>query len=224
MVRFRSVLLVGFVALVVLSASGSSPLHAQRAVPPAEILLATNANAGERPEPRIVLGPVLSNADTRELLRSGFPAQLRFRLELWREGGLFYDLERQVAWDVVVAFDPGAQLYRVRRRMGSQLEDLGGYATVSSAQEALSRPFGVQLTPSRRGRRYYYNLVLDVETLSVSDLDQLERWLRGELQPAVRGDNNPATALGNGVRTLVTRVLGGERRHYEIRSARFRNQ
>ena len=212
-------------ALLLLSAAGTAPLAAQRGAPPAEILLATATNGGgERSEPRIVLGPVLANADTRELLRSGFPAQLRFRLELWREGGLFYDLERQVAWDVVVAFDPGAQLYRVRRRMGSQLEDLGGYATVSSAQEALSRPFGVQLTPTRRGRRYYYNLVLDVETLSVSDLDQLERWLRGELQPAVRGENNPATALGNGVRTLVTRVLGGERRHYEIRSARFRNQ
>jgi hypothetical protein len=201
-----------------------TPLHGQRGGGMAEILLGTTSNGGtELVEPRIVLGPVLANAETRELLRGGFPAQLRFRLELYREGGLFYDLERAVTWDIVVAYDPGAQLYRVRRRMGSQVEDLGAYATVSSAQEALMRPHGVGLTPSRRGRRYYYSLVLDVEALSVSDLDQLERWLRGELQPAVRGDNNPATAIGNGVRTLVTRVLGGERRHYEVRSARFRN-
>jgi hypothetical protein len=58
--------------------------------------------------------------------------------------------------------------------------------------------------------------------LSVSDLDQLERWLRGELRPAVRGENNPLTAIGEGARTLVTRILGGERRHYEKRSGTFR--
>jgi hypothetical protein len=202
--------------------AGSMPARAQRA--PVDILLAGAPNGDPNIiHPSIVLGPVLADADTRELVRSGFPAQLRFRLELWRESGWFYELERAVTWDVVVAYDPGAQLYRVRRRMGSTIEDLGGYATLTSAQEAMQRPFTVGLSPSRRGRRYYYNLVLDIESLSVSDLDQLERWLRGELQPAVRGKNNPATALGNGVRTLVTRVLGGERRHYEVRSGRFRS-
>ena len=66
----------------------------------------------------------------------------------------------------------------------------------------------VELTPRRRGSRYYYNLTLDVEALSVSDLDQLERWLRGELRPAVRGENSPLTAIGSGALTLVTRILG----------------
>jgi hypothetical protein len=64
--------------------------------------------------------------------------------------------------------------------------------------------------------------VLDVEALSVSDLDQLERWLRGELRPAVRGRSNPVNAISSGVRTVVTRVLGGERRHYRRRSGTFR--
>ena len=84
------------------------------------------------------------------------------------------------------------------------------------------RPHAVGLTPSRRGRRYYYSLVLDVETLSVSDLDQLERWLRGELQPAVRGKRSPLSALREGFGTLLSRVLGGETRHYESRSGTFR--
>jgi hypothetical protein len=38
----------------------------------------------------------------------------------------------------------------------------------------------------------------------------------------VRGQNNPLTAIGSGALTLVTRILGGERRHYERRSPTFR--
>ena len=73
----------------------------------------------------------------------------------------------------------------------------------------------IQLLPERDGVRYYYQLVLNVEALSVSDMDQLERWLRG-----ARGGNAVA-ALGSGVRTLMLRMLGGEKRHYEKRSATF---
>ena len=57
--------------------------------------------------------------------------------------------------------------------------------------------------------------------LSVNDLDELERWLRGELRPAVRGDRNPGTALERGARTLLVRVLGGERRRYAARTGKF---
>lgn len=172
--------------------------------------------------PRITTSNVLAGGDLRELIRSGFAAQLHYRLELWREGGWFDDLERATEWDVVVGYDPTTQLYRVRRRSGTQVEDLGAFATLTSAQAVLDRPIRIPLVPSRSGRRYYYNLRLDVEALSVSDLDQLERWLRGELRPAVRGRNNPVGAVSSGVRTLVTRVLGGERRHYERRSGSFR--
>jgi hypothetical protein len=171
--------------------------------------------------PQIGFANVLNDEQTRELVRAGFPAQLHFRLELWMVGRWVNELERSVDWDMVVGYDPAAQSYRVRRRFGNQLEDLGAFPSLSSAAIASERPFRVPLMPRRTGRRYYYNLILDVEALSVSDLDQLERWLRGELQPAVRGDNSPLTALGSGARTLVTRILGGERRHYEKRSATF---
>jgi hypothetical protein len=61
-----------------------------------------------------------------------------------------------------------------------------------------------------------------VESLSVSDLDELQRWLRGELQPAVRGRRSPFSALREGFGTLLSRVLGGETRHFESRSGTFR--
>ena len=112
-------------------------------------------------------------------------------------------------------------MYRAIRQDGKQLEDFGGFATLTSAEEPLNRPYRVQLRPKYRGRRYYYNVTLDIATLEVSDLDELQRWLRGEFQPAVRGKTNPASALKSGIGTLVTRLLGGERRHYEQRSEKF---
>jgi hypothetical protein len=218
-VRTLVVVLAAIVAL-------AGPLHAQSGAR-LDVVLAPRAADGTNggtaaAGPHIAFANVLDDEQTRELVRSGFPAQLHFRLELWRVGRWINELERSVEWDMVVGYDPATQSYRVRRRFGSQLEDLGAFPTLSSAQTASERPLRVPLTPRRAGRRYYYNLILDVEALSVSDLDQLERWLRGELRPAVRGENSPLSALGSGARTLVTRILGGERRHYEKRSASFR--
>jgi hypothetical protein len=204
----------------------TGPLSAQRSARLDITLPARGSDAGNgsvgRGGPHVAFANVLDDEQARELVRAGFPAQLHFRLELWRVGRWINELERSLEWDMVVGYDAASLSYRVRRRFGNQLEDLGSFPTLSSAQAAAERPLRVALTPRRPGRRYYYNLILDVEALSVSDLDQLERWLRGELQPAVRGENNPLSALGSGARTLVTRILGGERRHFEKRSPTFR--
>ena len=57
--------------------------------------------------------------------------------------------------------------------------------------------------------------IFAIEALSVSDMDQLERWLRG-----VRG-GTAASAFGSGMRTLMLRMLGGEKRVYDRRSTTF---
>ncbi|HEX6316419.1 MAG TPA: hypothetical protein VFZ73_16225, partial [Gemmatimonadaceae bacterium] len=72
----------------------------------------------------------------------------------------------------------------------------------------------------QRARQYYIGMV-DVESMSLTDLDEVERWLRGELQPAVRGDRNPGTALGRGIRKMFVRLLGAERRNLQARSRTF---
>ena len=163
----------------------------------------------------------------RELLANGFPAALRFRLELWRAEGLFDDLETTTDWEVLVRFDPYSQQYSVVRLQGTKeaprrRESIDGLQTLEAAERILDEPFPVALRPGRAGIRYYYNVVLDIETLSVSDLDELQRWLNGELQPAVRGKRAPLSALRRGLGTLLSRVLGGEKRHYEARSTTFR--
>jgi hypothetical protein len=165
---------------------------------------------------------LLSDSRTRELLLNGFPAQLRFRLELWRVGNVFDELETETQWDVLVRYDPYNKQYQLVRRGIRETEAVDGFATVASVDEALGQPFPVALRPRRSATRYYYNIVLDIETLSVSDLDELDRWLRGELQPAVRGKRAPLSALRRGIGTLLSRVLGGEKRHYEARSGTFR--
>jgi hypothetical protein len=75
--------------------------------------------------------------------------------------------------------------------------------------------------PIRPGR-YYYIVSLEIETLSLSDLEELERWLRGELEPAVRGGGSVGEALGTGVKRLLLRVLDVPARRYQARSSRFR--
>jgi len=164
---------------------------------------------------------VLSASRMRDLLRNGFPARLHFRVELWSSGGWFNDLERSTEWDMVVRYDPLDRTYRVARIVGESVVPLGQFEHFADAETAIERPFRAPIT-ARRGKRGYYNVVLDVETLSLTELDEVERWLRGELRPAVRGQRNPVTPVTKGLRTIFVRLIGGERRHYELRSGAFR--
>ena len=199
-----------FALLSALSMAIASPLAAQRR-PSLDVTPSVAGSSGAV----VNATNLLAEQDIRDLVRSGFPASLRFRLELWRAGGLFDDLEGRLDWDLIVQYDPTAQRYRVVRRQGGQLEDLGSFSTLSTAQTVLERPSRATLSPDRAGVRYYYAVSLDIEALSVSDLDQLERWLRGAKS------GTAASAVGNGVRTLMLRMLGGEKRHYTARSGVF---
>jgi hypothetical protein len=212
-------LLLRLALLTSLGAPFATPVEAQSSVQldiiiPGGSLVATEA-------PSVVSKNLLADPKTRELLRNGFPTKLHYRVELWREARWFNEIEGSTEWEVLVQYDPAAKLYRAVRQNGRQLEDFGGFQTLASAEEPLNRPYRVPLPPRNRGGRYYYNVTLDVTTLDVSDLDELQRWLRGEFQPVVRGRGNPASALRNGIGTLFSRLLGGERRHYEQRSEKF---
>lgn len=197
----------------------SSPAVAQRVRvdvnPPAQRAWAESA-------PTVSSAGLLTDASMRDLLANGFPARLHYRLERWKVGRWFDDLQGASEWDVILKYDVLGKRYQVARVENNKTESLGQYATIEEAASAAEAPYQTTISLPRRGQRGYYNLLLDVETLSLSDLDEVERWLRGELKPAVRGEKNPGTALTRGVRTLVVRLLGGEKRHYEARSGTFR--
>jgi hypothetical protein len=197
----------------------AAPLGAQKVhvdvLPPAQ-----NAWADE--PPLVASGGLLADAAMRDLLANGFPARLHYRLERWVSGRWFDDLKAATEWDVILKYDVLGKKYQVVRVVDRKSQSLGEYAGVDDAANAVEAVYKVAIPLPKKGQRGYYNLLLDVETLSLTDLDEVQRWLRGELKPAVSGKKNPGTAVGRGIRTLVVRLLGGEKRHYEARTGTFR--
>jgi hypothetical protein len=210
-----------FVAAVVLaSAAIAAPAGAQPKVrvdvlPPPE-------NAWTETPPSVSSFGLLADGSMRDLLLNGFPARLHYRLERWVSGRWFDDLKASYEWDVIVKYDVLGKKYQAVRVVNKKVQSLGEFASLDSAELSAEGPYSPAILLPKNGQRGYYNLLLDVETLSLSDLDEVERWLRGELKPAVSGKKNPGTAVGRGVRTLVVRLLGGEKRHYEARTGTFR--
>ena len=197
----------------------AAPLGAQKVhvdvVPPPE-------NAWVDSAPAVASAGLLADGAMRDLLANGFPARLHYRLERWASGRWFDDLKAAFEWDVILKYDVLGKKYQVVRVVNSKAQSLGEYPTADMADDAIEAPYRAGISLPKKGQRGYYNLLLDVETLSLSDLDEVNRWLRGELKPAVSGKKNPGTAVGRGLRTLVVRLLGGEKRHYEARTGTFR--
>lgn len=164
---------------------------------------------------------VLRDDAMRDLVRSGFPARLHFRVELWSDEGWVNDLRATREWDVIVRYDALDATYRTYLVLGDQSPALiGRSARYEDARDVAERAMPAPLVPRRPGK-YYYLAVLDVETLSLGDLDELERWLRGELKPAIRRPGRTGGAIARGAGTLFARLLGGDRRHYDARSPGF---
>ena len=138
--------------------------------------------------PSITSANLLGDSKTRELLRNGFPARVHYRLELWEKGGLGGDDRTGFSeWDVLVTFDPTSQLFTVQRHTmttaGGVNENFGSFSSLAAAETQFGRPYRAALHPERSGH-FYYNLSVDVQTLTVSDLDALEQWLRGSSAPS----------------------------------------
>jgi hypothetical protein len=197
----------------------ASPLAAQKAR--LEVLLPPGKAWGDEP-PSVTSSGLLADAAMRDLLANGFPARLHYRLERWQSGRWFDDLKAAAEWDVVMKYDVLGKKYQAVRVVNRKSESLGEFVAIEDAENAVGNAYRVAISLPKKGQRGYYNLLLDVEVLSLTDLDEVQRWLRGELKPAVAGKKNPGTAVGRGIRTLVVRLLGGEKRHYEARTGTFR--
>lgn len=212
----RRVLLRALVAAVVLGTSAG----AQRA-PGLDLFLPTPTRLASE-GPLVKARGVLSDPRMRELLASGFPARLSYRVELWSSERWADELHRTAEWEVQVRWRGVDEKYEVTQIVGGKALSLGAFSRIEDAESAVDRPLRVPMAAPPSRRLFYYEAALEVRTLSVSDLDEVNAWLRGELQPAVRGQRNPGTALTRGVRSLTTRLLGGERREYGARTATFR--
>lgn len=182
----------------------------------AELTVGFDSAAGYRPV--LTVGPVLDTESLREAIASGIPIRVHIRVELWRDG--FFDaLEGSEAWSTVLLYEPLSERFVVRApdTRGTALQ----YETYEDARQAIEGERMPVLRPRRTGN-HYYTATLVLETLSLSDIEELQRWLRGELQPAVTGDRSIPGALSGGARRLVVRLLRLPTRRIEARSPRFR--
>jgi hypothetical protein len=151
-------------------------------------------------------------------LRNGFPVRYHFGLELWRKAAFFDRLRRDAEWDAVVRLDPLTGEYDLIRSGGT----VEHFTSVRAVSRALATRFAVELLPPPgRGARYYYVARLEISSLSLTELEEVERWLTGDVGPAMKSSGNIADALANGARRLLIRFSGLPRRRLEQRSATF---
>ena len=196
----------------------AAPAHAQSGrvdiVLPAREALATQA-------PSVFTPGIVSASHTAELVRNGFPARLHYKIERWTASGFANDVKARTEWEVIVEYDPLTTKYRVIRATPDRAVLLGEYAELDDAEDKVAEAYQPRISLPKKGDKSYYALSLRVEAMSLGDLDEVRRWLRGELRPAMRGKKNPGTAVSSGIRTLFVRLLGGERIEYSATTGTF---
>ncbi len=196
-------------AILALLGGAAAPATAQ-----APALTVTLQNA----TPRVQTLALLADGKFVDLMRSGFPLRLHYRLELWRNRGNWFDqFVREASWDAVARHDPLADDFVLIRTGGS----VKRYASADDLARALEIPYRVTLAPKGDGR-FYFLCRLDVTTLNDTDLEELTRWLKGDVSPTVSGGGNVGEALARGAQRILVRIAGLPRLTLEARSTTFR--
>jgi len=153
-------------------------------------------------------------------LRSGLPVRLHYRVEMWRSReGWFDTFSRQVEWDLVVRHEPLLDQYTLLTLVGARRQERR-YATLDALGAALAFAYQVNVRPEEPGG-YYYAASLQVSTLSDSDLDELERFLAGDLGDGGQGGEGIGDAVGRGATRFLLRLAGLPSLRLEARSPRF---
>ncbi|HEV8123651.1 MAG TPA: DUF4390 domain-containing protein [Gemmatimonadales bacterium] len=201
----------------------AGPLASQDGVVRVSVALTPDtAQSGQRnPEVRTSAG-LLEEDRWVSMLRSGFPLRMHYRVEIWRSRSAWFDdLVRQVEWDVVVRHEPLLDQYAVNTIMPGRAREnrYTGIDPLARALEAVV--YRIAFRPPPPGE-YYYVASLQVSTLSDSDLDELERFLRGDLGPAASEGRDLGDALGRGATRVLLKLAGVPSLRIEGRSERFR--
>lgn len=169
------------------------------------------------PIARVQAEGLLDDGKFVDLMRSGFPLRLHFHLELWKDrSGWFDRYITGVDWDAVARDDPLAEEFVLIRTGGS----VSRYNTTEDLAAALAVPYRVPLEARGNGR-FYLVARLDVATLNDTDLEELTRWLRGDVTPAVSGRENLGQALAHGAQRALVRIAGLPTLTLEARSDVF---
>lgn len=163
----------------------------------------------------VELGALLEDRALANAVHEGLPLRISVDAELWADR-LFDSEEGRESWKASVLYDPVTLRYEVQVGQAEAVE----FRTLNEARDHLQRSFQLGLRPARPGR-YYYLASVEMATLSLSDLEELRRWLSGDLAPAVGGDAPVDGAVARGVRRLFVRALGLPTRRVRLRTEAF---
>jgi hypothetical protein len=173
---------------------------------------------------RATVQPVALLADSALIrpLLSGLPLRFHFELELWHDKFLADGLVARSTWSIILFQEPLSGEFNLTRSWDPEHDEW--FATVAAAAQALERVYLSPLPgPEPNTGNYYYEARLEVEVLSLGDLDELQHWLRGEVsaEDSDVGDD-AARILGRGLKRLFIRLIGLSARKYEARTELFR--
>src|SRR5690348_9560517 len=182
-------------------------------------LAADTLASGSRP-PVVRSENLLDDGRWISALRSGLPVRLHYTVGVWRSrGGWFDAFERQVVWDVVLRHEPLLDQYTVLTLVGGRVRERR-YATLDALSAALAFAYQVSVRPEAAGH-FYYTASLEISTLSDSDLDELQRFLEGDLGDGADDKNSVGDVLGRGATRFLLRLAGLPSLRLEVRSQTF---
>lgn len=190
----------------------ATPAAAQRT----HLSLSTNAENGWQ----ALVRPVDIFADSvlvRPLL-SGLPLRFHFQLELWHDRFLADALVERDSWSLILYQEPLSGEFNLTRSWDiARNEWYSDLAAVAHALESwYVSPFA---GPAPGSGSYYYEARLEIEILSLGDLDELEHWLRGDV---VGERSGVGSAFTRGLKRLFIRLIGLSARKIGARTDVFR--
>lgn len=210
--------LAAIVGLAAVPASATAQAPAPRVR--LEVTLARDSAASGARNPVVRSQDLLADARWLNALRSGLPLRLHYRVEVWQSREGWFDLfARQTEWDVVLRHEPLLDHYTLLTVTGPRVQERR-YATLDALSAALAFSYQVNVRPTRPGR-YYYAAALEISTLSDSDLDELERFLEGDLEGVAQGREGIGDALGRGATRMLLRLAGLPSVRLEARTGGF---
>jgi hypothetical protein len=199
----------GLVVLALFGAAAALHRRAAAQAPALTVIL-------QKDVARVQATSLLADGKFTTLMRSGFPLRLHYRLELWRARSGWFDQHiTDWSWDAVARHDPLADDFVLIRTGGA----VARYGSADDLERAFEVPYRVTLKP-RGGGNFYVLSRLEVTTLNETDLEELTRWLKGDVSPAVSG-GNLGDALARGAQRLLVRIAGLPRLTLEARSETF---
>ncbi|HVP39811.1 MAG TPA: DUF4390 domain-containing protein [Candidatus Saccharimonadales bacterium] len=156
---------------------------------------------------------------TRDDLRHGRPLTFLYTVELWRERSHWFDaLIASHTLEVRLRYDPWQEIYAVAG-LGA---DIRQYLSPEEAEAGVSSHLHLRtakLDQMEADKRYYLVIRADIKTLTLHDLNEVEGWLRGEVQ--ADGDRSSSLSIPRSLMRVVLGVSGLGDRSAVLRSEPF---